>query len=102
MYLTYARHDPEIAEDAVLTSARLLLDAGADPNAGYLWHGLLGRDRFLRDPRIVHHPLKRFVKVNRDYSGVDPWPAMNMSQTGSWASPGRKARRPDGTENRSV
>lgn len=40
MYLTYARHDPEIAEDAVLTSARLLLDAGADPNAGYLWHGL--------------------------------------------------------------
>jgi ankyrin repeat protein len=23
----------------VLTAARLLLDAGADPNAGYLWHG---------------------------------------------------------------
>jgi ankyrin repeat protein len=40
MYLTYSRYDPQIAEGAVLTSARLLLDAGADPNAGYLWHGL--------------------------------------------------------------
>jgi ankyrin repeat protein len=40
MYLAYARHDPNISEASVLTSARLLLDAGADPNAGYLWHGL--------------------------------------------------------------
>jgi ankyrin repeat protein len=40
LYLTYARHDPQIDEASVLTSARLLLDAGADPNAGYLWHGL--------------------------------------------------------------
>jgi ankyrin repeat protein len=39
-YLAYARHDPAIGEDCVLTAARLLLDAGADPNAGYLWHGL--------------------------------------------------------------
>ena len=39
VYLAYARHDPAIAADAVLTAARLLLDAGADPNAGYLWHG---------------------------------------------------------------
>ena len=39
-YLAYTRHDPAIGEDAVLTSARLLLAAGADPNAGYLWHGL--------------------------------------------------------------
>jgi ankyrin repeat protein len=39
-YLAYARHDPAIEEGAVLTAARLLLDAGADPNAGYLWHGL--------------------------------------------------------------
>jgi hypothetical protein len=39
-YLAYARHDPAIAESAVLGSARLLLDAGADPNAGYLWHAL--------------------------------------------------------------
>ena len=39
-YLAYARHDPAVPLDAVLGSARLLLDAGADPNAGYLWHGL--------------------------------------------------------------
>jgi hypothetical protein len=40
VYLAYARHDPAIEADAVLTAARLLLAAGADPNAGYLWHGL--------------------------------------------------------------
>jgi len=40
-YLAYARHDPAITLDATLQSARLLLDAGANPNAGYLWHGLL-------------------------------------------------------------
>jgi ankyrin repeat protein len=39
-YLAYARHDPAISLDATLQSARLLLDAGANPNAGYLWHGL--------------------------------------------------------------
>ena len=38
-YLAYARHDRAITEGAVLACARLLLDAGADPNAGYLWHG---------------------------------------------------------------
>jgi ankyrin repeat protein len=40
LYLAYARHDPEISEDATLEAGRLLLDASADPNAGYLWHGL--------------------------------------------------------------
>ena len=40
LYLAYARHDPRVSLDAVLAAARLLLDAGADPNAGYLWHGL--------------------------------------------------------------
>jgi ankyrin repeat protein len=40
MYLAYARHDPDVSENAVLTTARLLLDHGADPNAGYLWHGM--------------------------------------------------------------
>ena len=39
-YLTYSRLDPMPSQDAVLTVARLLLDAGADPNAGYLWGGL--------------------------------------------------------------
>jgi hypothetical protein len=41
LYLAYARHDPSVSENAVLRSARLLLDHGADPNAGYLWHGLI-------------------------------------------------------------
>jgi ankyrin repeat protein len=40
MYLAYARHDPDIDSGAVLSSARMLLGAGADPNVGYLWHGL--------------------------------------------------------------
>ena len=39
-YLAYARHDPGIEEQAVLATARLLLDHGANPNTGYLWHGL--------------------------------------------------------------
>ena len=39
-YLAYARHDPGISLAATLESARLLLVAGADPNSGYLWHGL--------------------------------------------------------------
>jgi ankyrin repeat protein len=39
-YLAYARHDPGISLAATLESARLVLDAGADPNSGYLWHGL--------------------------------------------------------------
>jgi len=38
MYLCYAR--VEMAEFQAVASARLLLNAGADPNAGYLWHGL--------------------------------------------------------------
>lgn len=40
LYLAYARHDPTVAEAALLGTAHLLLDHGADPNAGYLWHGL--------------------------------------------------------------
>ncbi len=38
LYLAYARVDA--AEAAVVRTARLLLEAGADPDAGYLWHGL--------------------------------------------------------------
>lgn len=39
-YLAYARHDPEVTEAATLATARELLAAGADANAGFLWHGL--------------------------------------------------------------
>lgn len=38
LYLTYSRLRPEGADPVAV--ARLLLDAGADPNAGYLWDGL--------------------------------------------------------------
>jgi hypothetical protein len=41
LYLAYARHDPSVSEEATIRSARLLLDHGADPDAGYLWHGLI-------------------------------------------------------------
>jgi hypothetical protein len=40
MYLAYARHDPAVTEPATLATARALVDQGADPNVGYLWHGL--------------------------------------------------------------
>jgi ankyrin repeat protein len=40
LYLAYARHDPGLTQTATLGTARLLLEHGADPNAGYLWHGL--------------------------------------------------------------
>ncbi len=40
LYLAYARHDPQLSAGALLGTASTLLDHGADPNAGYLWHGL--------------------------------------------------------------
>jgi ankyrin repeat protein len=40
MYLAYTRHDEDVPARAVLDTARLLLDHGADPNAGYLFDGL--------------------------------------------------------------
>ena len=40
LYLAFARHDRQVSEAALLGTARVLLGHGADPNAGYLWHGL--------------------------------------------------------------
>ena len=40
LYLTYSRAVLDDSADRFLRCARLLLDAGADPNAGYLWQGL--------------------------------------------------------------
>ncbi|MEJ2852399.1 MULTISPECIES: ankyrin repeat domain-containing protein [unclassified Saccharothrix] len=39
-YLVYSRFDLAVPADRVLAVARLLLDAGADPNDGYLFDGL--------------------------------------------------------------
>lgn len=40
LYQAYARHDPDVDLAATLGTARLLLDAGADPNDGRFWHAL--------------------------------------------------------------
>jgi Ankyrin repeats (many copies) len=40
LYLCYSRVPLSRNEDAVLAAANLLLNAGADPNAGYLWRGM--------------------------------------------------------------
>jgi hypothetical protein len=40
LYQAYARHDPHPSLAATLETARLLLEAGADPNDGRFWHGL--------------------------------------------------------------
>jgi hypothetical protein len=80
-YLAYARHDPAISLEATLETARLLLDAEADPNAGYLWHGLPtpfttltgvfgeGEAGPVRAPRHPHSlPLARLLLE----AGADP------------------------------
>ncbi|WP_433040595.1 ankyrin repeat domain-containing protein [Dactylosporangium sp. CS-033363] len=38
--LVYSRFDAQVPQDDVLAAARALLDAGADPNDGYLFDGL--------------------------------------------------------------
>lgn len=40
LYLTYARLDASAPGRSSLETARVLLEHGADPNAGYLWDGL--------------------------------------------------------------
>jgi ankyrin repeat protein len=40
MYQAYARHDPGIGRDATVATARLLIEAGADPNDGRFFLGL--------------------------------------------------------------
>ena len=39
LYLAYARHDPDVSAEAVRDAVAALVEAGADPGAGYLWHG---------------------------------------------------------------
>jgi hypothetical protein len=40
LHLTYSRASLGRSQDEVLEAATVLLDAGADPNAGYLWCGM--------------------------------------------------------------
>jgi ankyrin repeat protein len=39
LYLAYARHDPDVSAEAVRGAVAALIEAGADPDGGYLWHG---------------------------------------------------------------
>jgi ankyrin repeat protein len=39
LHLAYARHDADVSADAVRAAVAALVEAGADPDAGYLWHG---------------------------------------------------------------
>jgi ankyrin repeat protein len=39
LYLAYARHAPDVTAEAVRDAVSALVEAGADPGAGYLWHG---------------------------------------------------------------
>jgi Ankyrin repeat len=77
LYLTYSR----VPQVAPLRAAKLLLDAGADPDAGYAWHGLTppftaltgafgeGEQGPGRQPRHPHSiPLARLLLE----AGADP------------------------------
>ena len=39
LYLTYSRVRPDASVEETVAAARLLISAGADPNAGFLWEG---------------------------------------------------------------
>lgn len=78
LYQAYARHDPGVGRAATLATARLLLDAGADPNDGRFWHGLPTPFTVLTgvlgygERRQPQHPhATAFARVLLD-AGADP------------------------------
>ncbi len=67
LYQAYARHNPLVEQEATLETARLLLDAGADPNDGRFWHapahpvhGAHRRARLRRAPPTLASARDRF------------------------------------------
>ena len=82
IYLAYARHDPQIGEDAVLTSARLLLDARRRP------------ERRLPLARPAHPVHRTDRGVRRGGAGPGPpAPASALARPGPPAA--RSGRRPE-------
>ena len=83
LYLCYSRIPLHRSEDEVLAAARLLLDCGADPNAGYLWCGMStpftaltgvfgeGEQGPRRQPRHPFAPALATVLLRRGAHPVD-------------------------------
>jgi ankyrin repeat protein len=81
LYLCFSRIPDAQPERSSLDCARLLLDAGADPNAGYLWEGLAppftaltgafggGEDRANQPPHQHAAALARLLLLE---AGADP------------------------------
>jgi ankyrin repeat protein len=79
LYVAYSRVGPQAEGDSAVAVARLLLDHGADPNAGYLWDGrylftaLTGAFGYGEDaPNQPPHPESRALAGLLLEAGADP------------------------------
>lgn len=93
LYAAYSRLDSTAPGHSTLDVARLLLDHGADPNAGYLWDGLpspftaltgaFGRGEQNAPPHQYRDELARLL-LDR---GADPNDSQTMYNLGPGCSP---------------